>query len=182
MDTKQIEQNVRAAQARVKSGKLKETAANAWLIVTNVTSKGLEPTEDNLYAAIVDCAKSLEWDVLPNFLKLEKQSERPATIQSANAALKPFLDATKAGEVKAAKEKADAEHLKKAKSAIASYLPIDRRGHVLYSKQAEVQKILNAYIDREFARQNVNTADVLGKVVAYITDLYSKAEREAERV
>lgn len=176
----QIRQNVRAAEARIRSGKLKQNNTNSWLLVTYVTSKGLEPTEENFSQAIVENARALEWDVLPNFLKLQDQNERLIKIEPVSVGAEKRAAIEKAGVARDAKLKADESNLKAARSAVLSYLPVSRQGRVEHGKQAEIQKILNDYLDRQPA--NVDTSDVLSKVQKYIADKYREAEKAAERV
>ncbi len=94
-----------------------------------------------------------------------------------------FSKREKEAEAAKIKVKADEKNFKQARSAVAAYHPIDRRTQkTAYGKQGTVQKYLSEYIDKEAARPNVDTADILAKVVKHIDDLYKADERLAERV
>lgn len=180
MTNEQVQQNVRAAQARIKSGKLKQNAANAWLIVTNVTSKGLEPTVDNLYAAIVESARALEWDVRPNFLKLQDQNERPAVITPVHKSDAQRAAIEKAAEAKAAKEKKDANFEKETTSLIANYQEINRAGRIAYGAQESHKKRLHDWVTASKGR--VSAEAIFRAVQNEINRLYAASEKERERV
>jgi hypothetical protein len=135
---------------------------------------------DNMVDATKAIYASLSWDVPPAVLVRDREAQKIIKVEPASVGAEKRAKIEKEAAALAARKKSDEANMKAARSAVASYLPVNKRGQVEHGKLGEVQKILNDYLDRQPA--NVDTADVLAKVLKYLADKYQEAEKAAERV
>jgi hypothetical protein len=174
---------IKEFKGRLLPAKLKDTVMNGQLLAVwcNVHKGGVASAE-NMYEATKSIYASLEWDVPPAVLVRDQNEQKVNVVVPAFRQNDEFAAKIKAGEAADALKAKREDNLKKCRAAVSSFLPIDRRGHVLYGKKAEVEKLLNEYLDRQFANPNIDSTDVLGKVAAYIQDQYAALEKSGERL
>jgi hypothetical protein len=177
-----------AAQERLKPAVLKNSLEDRTFIERLITqymlANQLEPTADTFYSVFNHHIKVLPWAVKPAKLIAQEQNERPATQQSAEKALKPFLDKKAAGEKADAQKAADEVSIKQAKSLIAGYTPTKTtpRGQVIdYADQSRAQehwtKALNQAVTGKQNLQSWVTA-----LAEAIQERYAARERTSERL
>ena len=182
-----IEQVIAAfdeAQARIKSGKLANTPVNGLALSQYLKANNLEPTAENFYTAINQCAESLTWAIKPAQLVTREKNERPATTLSMEQATQPFIDKVKAAEIADAKAKADAASIQQAKDLISAYTPVKNtpRGQVIdYAEQARAKDEWTAALNKAVAGKR-NLQEFAKTLATTIQKRYTDREKANERL
>jgi hypothetical protein len=181
----QVRDNFSAAIARLKPAQLSATqedcAFTERLVTQYMMANSLEPTAENFYRVFDHHMAKLPWAVKPKKLVMQEENEKPRNQNDALRDTTAFAAKLKQGEAADLQAKEDATTLKNLDIVIGGYLPIDKRGHVAYGRQAEVQSNLRAYVKKELQRK-VSPSSVSEQVVAYIAKLYREDELANERV
>ena len=180
----QVAAAFRVVEQRMKPARLSNTYTNALQIVAFLRDNGLPPNPENVYHAINALADALRWDVEPAKLAARRVNERPARLNSATEAVKPFLDKLRAGEAAEQTARADQQSIRDAKRIIDSYAPTKetpRGSSIDYSEQQKAQEAWTKSLEQVIAGKG----DLQRFVAVLKTEVekrYANVEKRRERV
>ncbi len=182
-----VEAAFNAAVARIKSGQLRKSSAQAnsnkviaWFAVT-----GLDPTKEESFTAAFDALiTKLDWDIKPaKLLALERES-KVTIIPVAPTLDNTFEAKLRAGEKADAKAKADKASITQAKDLISAYLPVKStaRGQVVdYADQTLMQTEWGKTLTQAIEKKR-NLQEFAKTLAATIQKRYRDREKASERL
>lgn len=166
------------AKQRLLPAKLKNTNANADLLVAEMKNRGLAPTADNYYRVIQQILfeGKLEWEIAPETLAARRQNADPARLTSAQQSQEQWEAEAKAAEDAEARAKREAEFERATMEMINNFTPRNRQSQIDYAKKSEIQSHLRKYVEEQKAR-GASMESVKPLVEDYIRKLQEAIQR-----